>query len=50
MDGAVTTFFVVDNLFNEPLARRYGQISNGYYENTNADEGRTFRLGVRFEM
>ena len=50
LEGAVTTFFVVDNLFNEPLALRYGQISNGYYENTNADEGRMFRLGVRFEM
>ncbi|MGE4063743.1 MAG: TonB-dependent receptor plug domain-containing protein [Rhodospirillaceae bacterium] len=50
LDGRVSTFFVVDNLFNEPLALRYGQISNGYYENTNADEGRMFRLGVRFEL
>lgn len=50
LDGGVTTFFVVDNLFNEPLALRYGQLSSGYYDNTNADEGRTFRLGVRFEM
>ncbi len=50
MDGMITPYFVVDNLFNEPLALRYGQISNGYYENTNADEGRMFRLGVRFAM
>lgn len=50
MDGQVTTFFVVDNLFNSLMSLRYGPISNGYYANTNADEGRTFRLGMRFEM
>jgi len=50
MDGMITPYFVVDNLFNAPLPLRYGQISNGYYENTNADEGRMFRLGVRFQM
>ncbi len=50
MDGMVTTFFVVDNLFNEPLALRYGNVGTGYYANTNADEGRTFRLGVRYAM
>jgi iron complex outermembrane receptor protein len=50
MDEQVTTFFVVDNLFNEPLALRYGNLGNGYYANTNADEGRTFRAGIRFAM
>ena len=50
MDGRVTTFFVVDNLFNTLLPIRYGSVNNGYYNNQNADEGRKFRLGVRFEM
>jgi len=50
MDGMITTFFVVDNLFNEPLALRYGTTGAGYYANTNADEGRMFRMGVRFQM
>ena len=45
-----TVFFVVDNVFNVLQPLKYGTTSAGYYQNTNADEGRTFRLGVRFKM
>jgi outer membrane receptor protein involved in Fe transport len=50
MDGKLSTFFVVDNLFNTLLSVRYGSVNNGYYSNQNADEGRTFRAGIRFQM
>lgn len=49
-ESGISTFFVVDNVFNALLPLKYGPINNGYYANTNADEGRSFRLGVRFEM
>ncbi|MHB1205802.1 MAG: TonB-dependent receptor plug domain-containing protein [Rhodospirillaceae bacterium] len=45
-----TLFFVVDNVFNALPPVKYGPTSNGYYANTNADEGRMFRAGVRFKM
>jgi outer membrane receptor protein involved in Fe transport len=45
-----TAFMVVDNLFNTLPPIKYGPTSNGYYANTNADEGRMFRIGLRFKM
>ncbi len=45
-----TAFFVVDNVFNVLQPLKYGPTSNGYYANTNADEGRMFRAGLRFKM
>ena len=45
-----TLFFVVDNVFNTLPPVKYGPTSNGYYANTNADEGRMFRAGLRFKM
>ena len=45
-----TAFFVVDNIFNVLQPLKYGTTSAGYYQNTNADEGRMFRVGVRFKM
>jgi outer membrane receptor protein involved in Fe transport len=45
-----TAFFVVDNVFNTLPPLIYGPTSNGYYANTNADEGRMFRVGLRFKM
>jgi hypothetical protein len=48
--GSCRPSSVVDNLFNTLLSVRYGSVNNGYYSNQNADEGRTFRAGIRFQM
>jgi hypothetical protein len=45
-----TAFMVVDNIFNDLQPIKYGTTSNGYYANINADEGRMFRVGLRFKM
>ncbi len=49
-DNGLTTFLVVDNVFNDLLPIKYGTVGAGLYQNINGDDGRTFRLGVRFEM
>ncbi len=49
-DNGLSTFLIVDNVFNDLLPVRYGTVGAGLYQNINGDDGRTFRAGVRFEM
>ncbi|MCA0202517.1 MAG: TonB-dependent receptor [Proteobacteria bacterium] len=49
-DNGITTFFIVDNVFNDYLPVKYGTVGAGLYQNINGDDGRTFRAGIRFQM